>query len=240
VVVRAAAIRAIGEIGDPVSLERVLAAQGAEPAEGGEAVVACALVAAAKLGGPRGFRKSLALAEGRLEDSWLLRATAAHAAGVAGDRERVPDLLAALDGDADARVCQAAAAALADLGAREELAARLDHATGFRRRAAVAGFARLAGPDVRAALVRAARDEDPAVVLVAGSALLARGEAEAFPLLIGLLEADAPVWMGAMDALETRTGLAFGRNPPRWREWFDSTRERLRFREATGTWEVVR
>jgi len=236
VVVRAASIRAIGEIGDRLSRRAVLKAQEAEKVDKDSAVSAAASIAGAKLGGKEGFAASLALAKPKLTEYWFLRASAAHAAGLAGALESAPMLVRYLRTDPDLRVCQAAAGSLAALGLREHLTASLSDETAFRRKAALAALATLEGQDVMLALVEATRDSDPAVALEAGSALLGRGEREAFPVLIGLLEDASPVWLGALDVLLLRTGLDFGRNPPRWKTWFEERGEKLEFDPETGVY----
>ncbi|MHC4862095.1 MAG: HEAT repeat domain-containing protein, partial [Planctomycetota bacterium] len=207
-IVRAAAVSALGEIGDPLSLDAVLGAQRSEKEDLAFSVTAAALIAAAKIGGRAGFGASLEIAEPKLARSWLVRASAAHGAGIAGDESRLPLLKKLLSADADPRVCQAAARALAKLGAHGTLAAALGLEDAFRRRAAVTGLAEAAGKKVDAALIKASKDRDAGVVLEAGAALLGRGRAEAFPVLIALLDSAEPsVWLGALEVLDRRTGL---------------------------------
>lgn len=240
-VVRAAAVRALGELGDPLSLEAVLEAERSEKEDTDDAVAAAAIVAAAKLGGPAGLARALRIAGDRPEENWFLRAVVAHAIGVAKDSGRVPWLVERLREDVDPRVSEAAAGALAALGEIGPLREAMALAEPVRRRAAVAGIAEAAElPGVREALVAATGDEDPDVVLRAASALVGRGEVEAFPLLFALLEEEAPVWLGALATLESRTGLEFGRNPPRWREWYRARKGKLVFRPETGRYEGVR
>ncbi len=233
---RAAAVRALGELGDPTALEPILAALAAERPEADDPVGACALVAAARLGGSAGYARAKDCVAARLPGNWFLRATAAHAAGLTGDPAHVADLAATLASDADPRVAGAAAQSLATLGATETLLAGLALPEPWRRKAAAAALAGLPGPEVDSALRRAARDEDPGVVLEAAAGLLRRGEKEAFPVLVGLLAKDAPVWMGAAEVLESATGLSFGRDPARWSAWFADRRDGLVFDAGTRTW----
>jgi len=237
-IVRAATVRALGEIGDRLSLDVVIEAQRKEKEDVDYSVTSAALIAAAKLGGPAGFASSFAIAEPKFEKSWLVRASAAHAAGLAMDRSRVALLVKLLGADPDPRVCQAAARSLAVLGATKKLVGALAHEDAFRRRAAVAGLAESEGDEVDAVLVGATKDRDPGVVLEAAAALVARGRVEAVPVLIALLDrAEPSVWLGALEVLERRTGLDFGRNPPRWRRWFEAARKKLVFRPDRGVFE---
>jgi HEAT repeat protein len=233
--VRAAAVRGLGETGAPGALGAVLAAQRAESAGGDDPVAACAIVAAARLGGVAGLSESLALAGGRLPENWLLRAAAARAVGLAGDRGRTGLLVEWLDRDEDPRVYQSAASGLAMLGERGKLSAVLDHPAAARRRAAAAALAAVPGEEAAADLRRAARDPDPAVVLEAAAGLLSRGDAEAFPPVIALLAAEEPgLWLGALDTLVRFSGLDFGRDPARWSAWFAGRRAELSFDVAAG------
>lgn len=233
-VVRAAAVRALGEIGEPLSIDAVIDAARREGGDPDRAVRAAALISSAKIAGSRGLRLVLAIVEEELDHAWFLRATAAHAWGIVGDRARVPELLETLETDIDPRVCQAAAGALARLDGQAELNSALDLPDPQRRQAAAIGLGALAGQEARRGLIRAAGDESPGVVLAAAAALLAQGEADAIPVLIGLLEEEAQVWLGALEVLEMRTGRSFGRNPPRWEAWFSDVRERLVFFPETG------
>ena len=238
--VRAAAVRGLGEIGDPAALPSILDALRAEPPGGDDPVAACALVAAARLGGVRGLSQSLALVGDRLPVNWLLRASAAHAIGLAGDTSRAGLLAEWLDRDEDPRVYQAAATALATLGERERLAEVLSHRQNARRKAATSALAGLPGDAATADLRRAARDPDQAVVLEAAAGLLARGETDAFPLVISLLGAgESAVWLGALDVLVRLTGLDIGRDPALWSEWFTRRRANLSFDAAAGVYRGV-
>jgi HEAT repeat protein len=202
------------------------------------AVTAAGLIAAARLGGGPGLARARALAEGLLRESWLLRATLARAAAVAGSRDLAPELVRWLRSDPDPRVAQAAASALAVLGETASLLEALEAEEPFRRRAAVAGLAEVRSGEVLEPLLRCAQDEDPGVRLEAGAALLDRGWSEAFPVLVSLLEADASVWLGALEVLELRSGMAFGRDPARWTAWFASVRDRLVFRPDPPRYEI--
>jgi len=248
VVVRAAAVRALGELGDPRSLDAVLDALIREEEDRSAALAGAALIAAARLGGPDGLARGFGAAERAFPRSWFLRSAAARAIAVAGDRDRIGWLAARLAEDPDARVAQAAAAALMALGERETLRAGLEDPTAFRRRAAVAALADGGGEEVEPVLAAATADEDGGVRLEAATALLERGRAEAFGVLIALLSddsrlggfSDSWVWLGALDALESRSGERFGRDPERWRRWFRERRERLVFRPEEGVYGVAR
>jgi hypothetical protein len=78
------------------------------------------------------------------------------------------------------------------------------------------------------------------VVLEAAAALVKRGEVQALPLLIEMLEMETPLWMGALEVLELRTGMPIGRNPPAWREWFKAREKFLSFDEAEGVFRGTR
>jgi HEAT repeat protein len=240
VVVRAAAVRALGEIGDPLSVRRIVSAVREGEDSPDRAVAAAAVIACTKISGAQGLALALEAVEESLPESWFLRASVAHAVGLAGDRERVPLLIEYLTRDGTPRVCQAAAGALAGLGAEKELLGVASHPDAFRRQAAVGALGRMDGPEARAALHAATRDESPGVVLSAAAVLVEGGEVEALPILIGLLEADAQVWLGALEILEIRTGRDYGRNPPRWREWFRAYRDRLVFDPESGTFREGR
>jgi HEAT repeat protein len=133
---------------------------------------------------------------------------------------------------------EAAAAALGALKAKKELIKAYDETEGLRRRAVVIGMAKLPGKDVRSVLIRAANDEDPAVVMEAADALAARGVVDALPVLIRLLEVDSAIWLGAHASLKRRTGVDFGRNPPRWWEWYERNKNRLDFDRAAGAFRA--
>jgi HEAT repeat protein len=170
---------------------------------------------------------------------WFLRAVKARAIAVARDRKQIPWLVTRLRTDVDLRVSEAAAGALATLDAIDDLKAALSIEEPARRRAAVAGIGEIPGAKARSLLIEATHDPSPGIVFEAAAALLGRGEVEAFPLLISLLNADAPVWLGALNELEKRTGLEFGRNPARWAEWYRSRKEHLRFDPKSGRFEGV-
>jgi HEAT repeat protein len=235
-VVRAAAVRALGEIGDPLSLAPILKACREEKRDEDDAVGSATLVAAAKIGGEEGLDQAFALAEKRLPASWFLRACAASACGIAGAKARIPLLTRYLRADDDPRVSQAAAIALAMLGAEDVLIEAAKHEEPFRRRAAISGLERIPGEKARAALMDATRDLVPGVVLEAAAALVSRGEAQALPLLIELLEEETPLWLGALQVLELRTGVLLGRNPPAWREWYKGYKEHLTWDAEAGVY----
>jgi hypothetical protein len=70
--------------------------------------------------------------------------------------------------------------------------------------------------------------------------LLARGEIDAFPLVISLLgSAESAVWLGALDVLVRLTGLDLDRDPARWSEWFANERASLSFDAAAGVYRGV-
>jgi len=239
-VVRAAVVRAMGEIGDPLSLDDVIAAYRREKGDVDDAMASAAVVSAAKIGGKAGLDMVLPLAAERLPESWFLRACAAHACGLAKDRTRIPLLLGYLRKDEDPRVSQASAIALAMLKAEDELLAAATLEEAPRRRAAIAGLEHLGGEKARVALIKATRDEDPGVVLEAAAALVARGEVQAIPLLIEMLEQETLLWMGALQVLELRTGMPIGRNPPGWREWFKAREKYLTWNAEDGVYGGVK
>lgn len=239
-VVRAATVRAMGEIGDPLSLDDVVSAYRREKEDKDDAMASAALIAAAKLGGKAGLDQVFATAAKRLAESWFLRACAAHASGLAKDKTRIPMLAGYLSKDEDPRVSQAAATGLAMLGAEDELLAAAEHPDFHRRRAAITGLDHLGGEKAVAAIVKATRDDNPGVVLEAAAALVSRGEVQAIPLLINLLDRETPLWMGALQVLELRTGMLIGRNPPAWREWFDAREEFLRWDAGEGAFKGVK
>ncbi len=239
-VVRAAVVRALGEIGDPLSLDDIISAYRREKADRDDALAAASFIAAAKVGGIAGLEPVFKLAEKRLPRSWFLRASAARACGLAKDTSRIPLLVTWLEKDEDPRVSQASAMALAMVKAEEQLLAAMELGEPFRRRAAVSGIDLLGGKSARVALVRATRDEDPGVVLEAAAALMGRGEIQAIPLLVEMLELETPFWMGALEVLELRTGMPIGRNPPAWRAWFTAREDHLTWDDEEGVFKGVR
>jgi len=250
VFVRAAAVRALGEVGDPLSLADVLRALGDETEDLNGAVTAAALISAAKLGGPEGLAKALSLAGDRVERLWFLRATVARAIELADDRGRSGVLERLLESDPDPRVVQAAARALGVFGLVESLEAAGKSEEAFRRKAVAAGLAVSTSPKAEEVLVAMVNDPNPGVVLEAADALAGRGKAEALPVLFRLLEVDSavwtgaerdnPVWMGALASLRRRTGLDYGRDPPRFRRWYETNREHLVFDRDRGMFRVER
>jgi len=240
VIVRAAAIRALGEIGDPLSLRPILSALRREESDLNGSVTAAALISAAKLDPAKGIARVAAISGERIEKLWFLRAALARAIGIALDRGRADRLVAMLDTDPDLRVVQAAASSLGLLGMVEPLATATESEETFRRWAAVGGLAQVPAAAALPILVRMVNDPEPSVVLQAADSLAARGRVDALPVLIRLLDVDHPAWMGALASLRHRTGLDIDRNPPRWRDWYERNRERLVFREESGTFRVVR
>lgn len=239
VVVRAAAIRALGEIGDPLSLRQVLAALAREKEDTGGSVTAAALIACARLAGPGGLDRAMAIVGDRIPPRWFLRAVHARAIGVAKDGRHVDDLVAYLFRDEDPRVAQTAAASLGLLGRIGPLEEATKNEDGFRRRAAVAALASMAAKEADAILVRMVNDPDPAVVLEAADGLAGRGNADAIPVLIRLLDvSDPPAWMGALASLQRRTGQDIDRNPPRWREWYEDEKDDLVFDRSAGAFRA--
>ena len=99
------------------------------------------------------------------------------------------------------------------------------------------GLLRVEGKEVTRALIKATKDPASQVRLEAGSVLLGRGYRDAFPVMFQLLEEDGATWLASVAVLESRTGLQYGRNPPRWAEWFKENRDDLVFVKETGRYE---
>jgi HEAT repeat protein len=224
--VRAAAARALREIGDAAAVPGLLAAlrdaswyvrEAAAAALGeiGDAAAVPGLLAA--LGdADADVRRAAAAALGQIgapavpgllaalrDASWYVREAAAAALGEIGDAAAVPGLLAAL-GDADWNVREAAAAALGEIGAPAVpgLLAALRDAEEYVRRAAAAALREIGDAAAVPGLLAALRDASWYVRRAAARALRRIGDAAAVPgLLAALRDADADMRRAAAAAL---------------------------------------
>ncbi len=85
--------------------------------------------------------------------------------------------------------------------------------------------------DLGNALVRARRavhSSDPDVVAAASGALVALGDSEAIPDLVGVIERSDRGGEHARRALTALTAQDFGANERKWRKWYETARERHR------------
>jgi HEAT repeat protein len=157
---------------------------------------------------------------------WYARAAMSSAVGIAGFKDRLDWVRKILDDSGDARVIAAATEALARLGARDEVKARVDHESPLVRRAALAALQEVGDENaVPLALERIRGDSDAAVRFEAVLVLYRARHPGVDVYLVDALRARNPIfWITALTALERRHGRSFGRDPDAWAAWLKKRR----------------
>lgn len=99
------------------------------------------------------------------------------------------------------------------------------------RASAIEALSGYSPPELGHALLRARRavhSSDPDVVAAASGALVALGDTEAIPDLIGVIERSDRGGEHARKALSALTAQDFGASERKWRKWYESARKRHR------------
>ena len=225
--VRGAAVLALGRVGDPGQRAALWAALRYAPHDPGFHVRCAVLGAFVNLGWQDDARRALdELEEQGALRHWYARAAMSSAVGIAGFEDRLDWVRKILEDSEDARVIAAATEALARLGAREEVKARVTHESPLVRRAALSALQEVG--DVSAvplALERIRDDADPSVRFEAVLVLYRVRYPGVDVYLVDALKARNPIfWITALTALERRHGRSFGRDPDAWAAWLKKRR----------------
>jgi len=219
--VRSAAAVALGRIGDAGQRDALWAALRYAPDDPTFSVRSAILGAFVTLGWKEDVRQALKELEAAgAQRHWEARGRMLLAIGAAGITERADWARADLSSE-DPRIVAAAADALARLGERDEVFARLSHESPVVRRAALVALDEVGDPRaVQKALVLVREDPDVDVRFEAALVLDHRGHPDADLYLVDALKArDPEVWITALAALEKRHGRSFGRDPEAWAEF---------------------
>ncbi len=227
--VRAAAVAALGRLGDPSVRDALLSALRTEPEDPDFAVRAAILTALVrlKLNEEAGSAIDRLIAEKGMKH-WGCRAAILAAIGEARLQDRAAFVDAVLKRERDPRVVATAVGALARLGRRKQVLGYLVHEASVVRRAALVA---LDDTDdelaLASALKLAEQERDPSVRFEAALVLHRRRHPDADLYLVDALRSQNPLfWMTALGALERRHGRSFGRDAGAWTKWLKSRKSR--------------